>query len=299
MTFDLDSFNSSAYFSAKAIDPRTTEDCLFLDVVVPQQTFERKSKSGHSAAVMVFIHRGSFFMGSKSSYGDPSALVSRRQEGDRDGVIYVTLNHRLGAFGWMSGPTFQKDGMANAGLHDQLFAIEWVQKHISKFGGDPERVTVFGHSAGGGSIMGLLTAYGGAKGRAPFSQVRQLVLLSKCLFGFANRSYQALVQSPGIVPKDNRDQQEELFQDYLRLLNVSNIKQARHLSTEKLQLANALTFRLSSGLFPYGLAFDGDILPGTTESIIGGGTVSQRRGRYDWIHRQLGQMIPFLSTWPQ
>lgn len=186
---DLDTFNSSAYFSTEAVDPRTTEDCLSLDVVVPQQIFEKKTNSGKPAAVMVFIHGGSFFMGWKSQYGDPSALISRSQEGGNDGIIYVTLNYRLGALGWMSGPTFQKDGTANAGLHDQLFALEWVQKHISKFGGDPERVTVFGHSAGGGSVMGLLTAYGGAKHRAPFSQVRQLVLLSKYSFRFSNRSY--------------------------------------------------------------------------------------------------------------
>lgn len=49
------------------------------------------------------------------------------------------MNYRLGAFGWLSGPTFQEDGTANAGLYDQRFALEWVQKHIYKFGGDPNR----------------------------------------------------------------------------------------------------------------------------------------------------------------
>lgn len=58
------------------------------------------------------------------------------------------MNYRLGAFGWLSGPTFQADGTANAGLYDQRFALEWVRRHISKFGGDPKRVTVFGESAG-------------------------------------------------------------------------------------------------------------------------------------------------------
>lgn len=86
-------------------------------------------------------------------------------------MIYVALNYRLGAFGWLSGPTFQENGTPNAGLYDQRFALEWVQEHISKFGGDPDRVTVFGESAGGGSIMGQITAYGGKKGRVPFVQV--------------------------------------------------------------------------------------------------------------------------------
>jgi len=72
-------------------------------------------------------------------------------------VIFVSLNYRLGAFGWLSGPTFQEDGEANAGLWDQRFALEWVQKYICQFGGDPNRVTVVGESAGGGSIMHQIT----------------------------------------------------------------------------------------------------------------------------------------------
>lgn len=167
---DLDSFNSSAHGLVE-IDPKVTEDCLFLDVVVPQHIFQRNTKSGRGAAVMVFVHGGSLIYGSKSLWGDPSALVSRSQEGDNEGVIYLSLNYRLGAFGWLSGPTFQRNGTANAGLHDQLFALEWVQEHISKFGGDPERVTLFGQSSGGDSIMGHLTAYGGTWNRPLFSQV--------------------------------------------------------------------------------------------------------------------------------
>ena len=54
------------------------------------------------------------------------------------------MNYRLGAFGWLSGPTLQADGTANAGLHDQRFALKWVQKYIAQFGGDPSRVTLFG-----------------------------------------------------------------------------------------------------------------------------------------------------------
>jgi carboxylesterase type B len=152
-------------------DPRTSEDCLFLDVVVPQQLFKKKPKKNGGAPVLVWIYGGGYTAGSKADGYNPAGLLARSQDGEDDGVIYVSLNYRLGAFGWLSGPTFQEDGTPNAGLHDQRFALEWIQKHISKFGGDPKRVTVFGESAGGGSIMSQITAYGGNKGPAPFSQV--------------------------------------------------------------------------------------------------------------------------------
>lgn len=67
------------------------------------------------------------------------------------------MNYRLGAFGWLSGPTLQSNGTANAGLHDQRLALEWIQDNIHLFGGDPNRVTIIGESAGGGSIMHQIT----------------------------------------------------------------------------------------------------------------------------------------------
>ncbi|OMP82096.1 Lipase 5 [Diplodia seriata] len=83
-----------------------TEDCLFLDVIVPKKIFE----SAGSAA------GGGYTSGSKISYGNPAGLIARSQTGSSDGVVFVALNYRLGAFGWLSGPTFQQDGTANLGL---------------------------------------------------------------------------------------------------------------------------------------------------------------------------------------
>jgi carboxylesterase type B len=234
-------------------DPRTTEDCLFLDVVVPQQLFKKKPKNG--APVLVWIYGGGYTAGSKRDSYNPAGLLARSQVGEDDGVIYVALNYRLGAFGWLSGPTFQEDGTANAGLHDQRFALEWVQKHIAKFGGDPKRVTVFGESAGGGSIMGQITAYGGNKGPAPFSQ--------------------AITQSPGFTPVVSANQQEKIFLDYLKWVNVSSIEEARKLPTEALQLANTITVGLASyGGFTYGPAVDGDFLPALPGQLLA-------RGQFD------------------
>lgn len=77
------------------------------------------------------------------------------------GSITVDIQYRLGAFGFLASEDVKAHGQLNAGLLDQRFALEWVQKHISKFGGDPDRVTSRGESSGAGSIMFHALAYGG------------------------------------------------------------------------------------------------------------------------------------------
>ena len=67
-------------------------------------------------------------------------------------VVFVSINYRLGVFGFLGVPDLQWDGVMNAGLHDQQFAMRWVHKHIDKFGGDPDKVTIVGWSAGGGCV---------------------------------------------------------------------------------------------------------------------------------------------------
>lgn len=154
----------------------------------------------------------------------------------------MSFNYRLGALGWLSGPTFQENGTANAGLHDQRFALEWIQKNIHLFGGDKDRVTVFGESAGGGSVMHQITAYGGNKGPVPFAQ--------------------ALPQSPGWIPIVSNQQQEQTFNDFLSFANVTSLAEARELSTEQVILANAQQIGGAPfGQFVYGPTVDGDFVP--------------------------------------
>jgi carboxylesterase type B len=124
------------------------EDCLFLDVYVPANVTK-------DAAVMVWIYGGGYVLGSKDNHSPVGLLQAASSYGD---MIFVALNYRLGAFGFLAGPTVINGGVANAGLLDQRFALEWVQENIAKFGGNPNNVTVMGESAGGGSVMHQITA---------------------------------------------------------------------------------------------------------------------------------------------
>jgi carboxylesterase type B len=217
-------------------------------VVVPKTIYDNRN-SGSGAAVLVWIYGGGYTAGSKAGSGNPAGLIKRSTNHAATGVIYVSMNYRLGAFGFLSGPTFQSDGDANAGLLDQRFALEWVQKHISKFGGDPSRVTVFGESAGGGSIMHQITAYGGLNGSAPFQQ--------------------AITQSPGFFPYSSAIQQEDTFNSYLGLLNVSTIAEARTLSFTELATANVIQVGGSPyGQFTYGPTVDGDFAPALPGQLL-------------------------------
>ncbi len=90
---------------------------------------------------------------------DGSGLISETPGGD--GIIFVAMNYRLGAYGFLAGTTMESAALPNAGLWDQRAALQWVQDHISLVGGDPAQVTAMGESAGAGSLVHHLVAGGG------------------------------------------------------------------------------------------------------------------------------------------
>ena len=124
------------------------EDCLFLNIFTPASA----APDGEPRAVMFWVHGGAYMAGSGRL--DDAQYGSGELEMAAEGVVHVSINYRLGTFGFLS----LDDGHAesnNAGLLDQLSALRWVQRHIRSFGGDPSRVFLYGHSAGGESVMAL------------------------------------------------------------------------------------------------------------------------------------------------
>lgn len=125
-----------------------SEDCLYLNVYTP-------AADGQKRPVMVWIHGGAFVMGSGSQGLYDGVPLSKR--GD---VVVVTLNYRMGAFGFLRLVDITDGAIpasGNEGLLDQVAGLNWVRDNIEAFGGDPENVTIFGESAGGMSCGNLLT----------------------------------------------------------------------------------------------------------------------------------------------
>ena len=136
-------FDGDEFFSG-------SEDCLYLDIKAP------KSKSGSLLPVMFWIHGGGNTSGFKDIY-DFTRMVKKHN------VIVVTINYRLGPFGWFTHPSIQSlqegdDKSSNFGTLDIIAALKWVQSNISLFGGNPDNVTIFGESAGGHNVLSLIAS---------------------------------------------------------------------------------------------------------------------------------------------
>jgi carboxylesterase type B len=148
----------------------------------------------------------------------------------------LPLNYHLEAFGFLAGSDIQADGVADAGLYDQRLVLEWIKEHIHLFGGDKDRVTIMGESAGGPSIMHQVTAY--RAGPVPFDQ--------------------AILQSPGFVPTTGNLQAEQNYADLLSCANVTTLQEPGALPSEILiNVSLAQIFTSPFGTFTYGPAVDG------------------------------------------
>ena len=135
---------------ADSISKSSSEDCLFLNVWAPADV-----KKDSKLPVMVWIHGGAFVFGSGALNDFPGSTFTDK------GVMLVSINYRLGRLGFFAFPALSnehpEEPTGNYAYMDQIAALQWVQKNIAAFGGDPDNVTIFGESAGGVSVHSLMT----------------------------------------------------------------------------------------------------------------------------------------------
>lgn len=126
-----------------------SEDCLYLNITAP--------KNASNAPVMVWFHGGGFVIltGNTKAFNNPKSLPTK-------GVVLVSVVHRLGPFGYLSHPLLTAEsgynGSGNYGQLDLIAALTWVKNNIANFGGDPNTVTIFGESGGGGKVTSLMNS---------------------------------------------------------------------------------------------------------------------------------------------
>ncbi|GED99028.1 carboxylic ester hydrolase [Gordonia crocea] len=227
-----------------------SEDCLTLNVFSPDRI------SARPRPVMVFIHGGAYLLGTSATPLYDGSLLAKA--GD---VVVVTLQYRFGPFGLMDFSKYSHEGRRfddNLGLRDMVAGLQWVQRNIAAFGGDPDNVTVFGESAGGSAVAALLAtpAAEGLFHRAiAQSPANGLNIAKDAAEHFAdefvkmvdNHAYRAGSGGPSIPP----DRAREL------LLNASSAE--LHRAGRKLTVYAA---RSGLGEFlPFGPTFGTDYLP--------------------------------------
>jgi len=238
--FEADKFGAAAMQTPGPDAPKTeehSEDCLFLNVWTAGLDARKRP-------VMVWLHGGGFWEGAAGRptyYGDHFA---------RDGVVLVSVNHRLNVFGFAQlpdswGPDYRSSGLA--GMLDIVLALQWVKANIARFGGDPDNVTIFGES-GGGAKVSLLLGMPPAKGL-----FRRAIIQSGAGLNAAPRDYAqalggALTEVLGVKPGDV---------DALAAIDGKTIFDSQKAAVEKAKGAARPGF-LVDGFVP---SIDGQALP--------------------------------------
>ncbi|KAJ6600941.1 alpha/beta-hydrolase [Mycena vulgaris] len=244
-TTQLGNVNATAFANAciatsqPAATSSTSEDCLFGNVYIPINT-----TATSALPVLIYFHGGGF-QGGSTHDAPPENIVLASAEP----LIFVTFEYRLGQFGFLSGTPVQENGLLNAGLLDQKAALIWVQRYISKFGGDPTRVTIWGQSAGAGSTMFQMIGDGGAN---------------------ANLFHQAMGDSPSLsfLPHFADAYTEDLFTQFVGFAGCGGSTAGstimaclRAAPTDTLALAGSKTLsNRTSSIFPFGPIADGSFI---------------------------------------
>jgi carboxylesterase type B len=153
-TLQANVFGASCYQKGR---DDVSEDCLTLNIWRPSTA----STSNATLPVMVWLYGGGLTSGATADPTFEGTAITRISKEIGKPIILVTVNYRLGPFGFLSGKEMAELGLLNMGMLDQRLAFRWIQENIAAFGGDPRKVTLAGESAGAVSIYSHMMAYGG------------------------------------------------------------------------------------------------------------------------------------------
>jgi len=241
-------------------DPGINEDCLYLNVWAPKKTSDK-------LPVMVWIYGGGFVAGATS---EP------RQEGTnlaKHGVVVVSMNYRLGVFGFFAHPDLIAESghssAGNYGLLDQVAALQWVKHNISAFGGDPNNVTIFGESAGSFSVSALMAS--------PLTKglIHKAIGESGAAFSSSGLRFEPAAV---VAPRHAKFAEESL--------SAKTIAEARAVPAQK--VLDAAMDATKGGAFRFGPDVDGYFLPESVPAIFAAGKQNDVPLLAGWNHDEGG-----------
>lgn len=218
----------------QGVKPQFSEDCLYLNVWTPAAGTDAR------LPVVLWIHGGAYHNG----YGHEIEFDGEAYA--KKDVILVTINYRLGMWGFLAHPLLTAEnggkGSGNYGLYDQLEALRWVKKNIAAFGGNPDNVTVMGQSAGAGSVQALISSP-----------------LSKGLI------HRAVIQSGGGLGSSFRSLQEaeQRGEAIWKEAGITSLKEMRAYPADK--FLELLAKQKNPGGSPYAPCIDGELLTAPLE----------------------------------
>jgi para-nitrobenzyl esterase len=226
------------FASSAGVEPRQSEDCLYLNVWTPARSQAAK------LPVMVWIFGGGFQGGSAARPLYDGTRFAQK------GAVLVTFNYRVGAIGFLAHPELSAESVnhrsGNYGILDQIAALKWVRKNAAAFGGDPNRVTIFGESAGSTS-----------------ANILQASPLAKGLFArVIGESTSQMDAAAGLLGRQSLAQAEQEGLRFASSLGAGSLAELRHLSADAL---------LQPQQFFWPLIADGYVLPGDVYAIFAAG----------------------------
>lgn len=226
-----------------------SEDCLYLNVWTKAKTGKEKMP------VFLWIYGGGF------SSGSAGCAIYDGTEYAKQGVVFVSINYRVGVFGFLAHPELTKESGVNAsgnyGLMDQLAALRWVKKNIAAFGGDPNNVTIAGQSAGSMSVNSLVASP-----------------LGKGLFQKAIAQSGGLLGSRFIAPLQDAEKSGQQFQTIAKAADINSLRALTADSVQKLSQ--------KPGAPRFSPVLDGYVLPADLMAAFRAGNFNQ---------------VPMLSGW--